>query len=272
MAQSGILVLDNNCYALLEDVIALHRFRANLQVADLVAAPSELNLLEAIGTRPLSVQQRLLRTMKTVLADRPLLAWPYDVLRQTAEALLRGESKVEITFTGKEWYLDDPTAAAQIQAAALETSNDMERQFDEMHDRARVRVRAEMKKRGWVDSWEEIRAFLDQHWRSSDMPAFFAEAYWRGLKLPGVAPTATLLDIPAWRLMTDADGVAVYARALAHEQPKKVHRKDLIQLIYLAGGSRRIIATADAAFLDAATAVLAGHANARAVHIRAMLQ
>ena len=72
----------------------------------------------------------------------------------------------------------------------------------------------------------------------------------------------------SWRLLLDAEGVGVYERAIAHKQPKFVHRLDLIQLVYLGLAPRRMIVTADRPLLRAANEILTlRYPNARAIHI-----
>ena len=76
----------------------------------------------------------------------------------------------------------------------------------------------------------------------------------------------------AWRLLLDAEGVAVYERAIATVQPKFVQRLDLLQLIYLAGESKRMIVTSDKGLLRAGNAILPGrYPGARAVHLDDLL-
>jgi hypothetical protein len=149
---------------------------------------------------------------------------------------------------------------------------ELEERYSALHAEARKQLRPIMKAHGWGDPWGSIRAFLERPWRPGDLREHFAGEMWRALGLPGDAPVKQLVANPTWSLMLDGEGVAVYGRALAHTQPKKVQRADLIQLVYLGGSDRRVIATADEPFLEAATAVLAGHANARAVHIDTMLE
>ena len=61
-------------------------------------------------------------------------------------------------------------------------------------------------------------------------------------------------------------------RAIALRQPKRVHRSDLIQLLYLAGVGKGMIITADQPFLEDARSVLHGRfMNVRAVHLEEML-
>jgi hypothetical protein len=269
--RSGILVLDNNCYGRLVSDQARERFCANLRVADLVAAPSEVNLLEAAAAPP-AVRAQLLATIKDILDDRPLLPWPFWLLRRIGEASLAGDPIVELDYSGTEWYFDDPKAVDDLRAKVEAFTRELEGPYSTMHANARKTLRRMMKQRGWGDAWGNTRAFLEQQWRPGDVRESFAAQLWRALGLPADAPVKELVANPAWSLMLDGEGVAVYARALAHTQPKKVQRADLIQLVYLGGADRRVIATADAAFLEAASAVLAAYPNARAIHIDRLLE
>ena len=95
---------------------------------------------------------------------------------------------------------------------------------------------------------------------------------WEAFKLPGPPPLEVLERNEPWRLMLDAEGVAFYEQVVAHEQPPRVQRLDLIQLPYLGIVRKRVLATADRGLLRAANAVLAGrYDNARAVDIRELV-
>ena len=112
-----------------------------------------------------------------------------------------------------------------------------------------------------------------QEWVGSDLRRDYAAVTWSALKLPGDAPVEALERNEAWRLLLDAEGIALYERAVARKQPKRVQRMDLLQLIYLAGARRRILATSDAGLLRAGAAILPGrYLNARVVSAADILE
>lgn len=267
--RSGILILDTNCYGRLSDPAARSRFEANIRTADWIPAPSQVNVAEAIAS-PTHIQRRLLPVINSILGKRALLIWPYELLRRVGQSLHDGNDTVWLDERGHEHYLADPAAAEALRPKAAAQMRAMKERFLRLHRGARVSLNRKMKAQGLNALWPDVGTFLEEYWRPSDMRQHFARAIWGSLRLPGDAPADLLVDAPAWSLMLDAHGVAVYW-AVARKQPKLVHQADLIQLPYLAGRERRMIATTDGPFLDAATAVLANHPNARAVHFSDLL-
>jgi hypothetical protein len=82
--------------------------------------------------------------------------------------------------------------------------------------------------------------------------------HWRWFELPGEAPFDRLLRIPAWKLLLDSEGAALFARAMVHQQPRVVQRSDLLQLVYLGASGMRILASADQPFIDMAQQIVHG--------------
>ena len=155
---------------------------------------------------------------------------------------------------------------------ALSFQRGIETTFAKFHADKRVQLQRKMRERGLKENFESTRDFLEREWFPGETRRMFAEVTWTGLGLPGDAPMEALEKDEAWRLLLDVEGVAAYERAVAMTQPKVVQRLDLIQLIYLAGENRRMIATADEGLLRVANLVLIGrYPNARAVNIGDLL-
>jgi hypothetical protein len=265
---TGILLLDNNCYSHLIKPGAMSAFRANLRVIDFVAQPSEVNLLEAAAA-PAPVRVRLFKVIRDVIGAQPVLAWPFRMLKEIGQAIARGEAVVTIGESGKEWYLDDDDAVSALQAEVKEFQERLEREFDRLHERNRKTIRSKMRNSGMEAAFESTAEFLDSYWQQSDTRRDYANVTWTSFGLPGEAPMDALNLNESWRLLLDAEGVAVYERAITKTQPKFVHRLDLIQLTYLGLAQRRMIATADAPLLRAANEILLSrYPNARAIHIK----
>lgn len=268
----GLLILDTNCYAQLESPDRLARLRSNLRVANLIAQPTELNLVEVTATAQASVRERLLATVRRVADGNALLPWPFKLLQQIGEAMARGQHNVAVEPSGKEWYLEDPAVASELRDEIITFQRDLEKTFSQFHARNRKRLQEAMKSRGVQDEFGSAREFLESFWSVSDMRRDYAEVTWSALSLPGKASLEQLTQNESWKLLLDAEGVAVYERAIARVQPKIVQRLDLIQLVYLGLARRRIIATADNALLRAADAVLLRrYENARAIHVSSLL-
>ena len=265
--QPGIAILDNSCYGFLEEPPPERAFRRNLRVADLVAYPSEVNLVEATAA-PDGIRERLLGTILRIGDGNPLLPWPFTLLKAIGQAILEGRTRFSLGPSGKEWYLEDLAAARALSAEVLAFQQGIEETFSRFHVENRQKLRRRMKESGVREDFSSAREFIERVWTGSDTRRDFAEVTWRGLKLPGDAPVDILERNEAWRLLLDAEGVAIYERGVATAQPKKVQRLDLIQLVFLGGAPRRVVATADKGFLRAANCILEGrYPNARAVDI-----
>jgi hypothetical protein len=260
-----LLILDNSCFAQLGDADTLARFRASLRTTDFAAVPSEINLLEA-SISPDYRQEKLFRTIAELENSRGLLPWPFRLLRSIGDAIAAGRPST-VETSGKEWYLQDLEATRELRSKLAAFRERVETSYLRFHTRTRDRLRAHMRERGIKDTFGSTRAFLEQYWWHGEMRQIWADVTWKHLKLPGDVPLARLEQSGPWRLYLDIEGVNTYW-AVANQQPRFVGRMDLLQLVYLGLARRRIIATADQGFLEAATAVLAGrYLNARAVHI-----
>src|SRR5688572_27960932 len=133
----GIAVIDNSCYRALAEENALARFRGNLAITDLEARASEVNLLEAAVTRPPSVRDRLLATIKDLAGTAGLLPWPFVILQRVGRAIANNERSFHIGPSGKEWYLNDKRAIEEIRDRADAFSEKLEDRFSELHNNAR---------------------------------------------------------------------------------------------------------------------------------------
>ena len=264
---SGILILDNDCYSHLEDEHARMRFRANLKTIDFVAQPTELTLVEA-GVAPAARRARVLGVMRELKGNQPLLLWPIALLKKISLAIVAGDPHLVIGASGKEWYLDDEAAIAQLVTEVQAFRLKLEYEYSVFHAKNRARFQRELKRLGLQADFESAADFLDSVWLRSPARQEYVDATWRGLQLPGAPPMNDINRNECWRLLLDGEGLAFYERVLVKVQPKRVHRADLLQLVYLGASPRRMIATADGPFLRAANTILTGrYGNARAVNI-----
>ncbi len=267
-----MLIVDNNCLSHLRRPGALERFRGSLRAADLVVVPTEINLLEATAAAPDKLRDDLIATLRAISGSEALLPWPFTLLRDIGAALTRGEHVYRAPESGKEWYLEDPEALREIRQEVLAFNETIETTFTALHETNRERLREALKARNARPDFEDARDFLERQWFDSDLRRHFASVTWRSFGLPDPVPFALLEANEAWRLLLDVEGLAVYERAVATETPKRVHRRDLIQLVYLAGSQRRILVTADNGLLRAGEAVLSKrYLNARVAHISGMI-
>ncbi len=218
------------------------------------------------------VQARLLRSIKDVTGDLPLLPWPFQLLQQIGQAIVGGRSSFVLEPTGKEGYLDDLLAAREIREEVVRFNREIEDTFSKYHAQARQQLQAQLRSMGVKEDFGSARDFLEQQWIGSESRRIFAEVTWTALDLPGQAPVEILEQNEAWRLLLDAEGAAAYERAVAKVQPKKAHRLDVLQLVYLANAQRRVLVTADRGLVRIGEAVLRSrYANARVVSLEEMI-
>lgn len=272
MRQPGLLILDNNCLRFLRGPDAVARFRASLDLADLVFVPTEVNLLEIAAAEPDDLQQDLVRILRTLAAGEPFLPWPFALLQSIGRSLVQGDTSFRAERLTFEEYLDNPSSLVDLRAEVIAFNARIEAEFSAFHDRRRQQLQAELKRRGQKEAYGNARTFLEQIWDGSEGRQAFADLTWQTFALPGSPPMHLLNGNEAWRLLLDIEGLAVYERTVARKQPKRVHRFDLIQLIYLAGAARqRIMATAEKPLIRAGNLVLTRYPNARVVHISDIL-
>jgi hypothetical protein len=262
---SGLLILDNNVFSRLLHPGEMARLLGNTRAADLVLQPTEINLLE-MAAAPEPVRTQLIGAMRQAAEGMALLPWPIKLLKGIGQAIADGEPTYRADASGAEWYLDDQAALSDLRDAVLRFNQRLEEAFNELHEKSRRRVTQMLRTTGGRDEHGSARAFIDGEWVNSDLRRAYAEVTWSALDLPGDAPITALEQNEAWRLLLDAEGAALYERALARQQPRRVQRMDLLQLIYLAGARRRILVTSDRGLLRVADAILPGrYLNARAV-------
>lgn len=268
----GIVVLDTSCYRYLAEPSALRRFTSNLRAAALTAAASEVNLIEAAGAGHADVQRQLIATIREVANGNPLLPWPFLLLRRSGRAILDGQSTFQTTESGNEWYLDDLEACRALRTRCLEFNDRLESAFTEFHERARVEIQEYIKRSGERRRRDGARDFLDNEWRGSPLYLSVMSTTWKAIGLPGEPHIASVSSNEQWSIFLDAEGLSIYQRGIAHEQPRRVQRKDVIQLPYLGAEGRRILATADEPFQGFARIVIEGrYLGARIVHIQELL-
>lgn len=270
--RQGLLLLDNSSYSRIASPTAMQQLKANMRAAWLEPAASEVNLLEASAASPPSVEAALIATIREFAGDRPLLEWPFALLRRLGRAVVDGQAIVRTGASGKEWYLEDAAARNALRAEVARFNNALEVHFAELHAKTRPKSQQWLKARGVRRTMSDLRTFLDVEWPTLDLRDHIARITWSSFGLPGEAPVQALLRVPAWRILLDIEGAALFARAIVHEQARIVQRFDLIQLVYLGASGIRLLATADRTFLAMAGQIVNGrYGGARVLHIDEML-
>jgi hypothetical protein len=265
---TGIAILDNNCLDVLADPESLRRFRGNLRAADWHVQLSEVNLLESVATSNAARQRHLVDTIREVAGGTFLLRWPFSILKELGEAIAAGKPNLIVEPMDAAAYLHGREESLKATSEVADFNRKVETAFNKLHERNRPHLRRRMRERGITDTFGSARAFLEDAWHEMDMRTVFAEVTWSHFRLPGKPPMEALELCEPWRILLDTEGVAVYERAVASNLPRRVQRMDLIQLVYLGLGERRMIITGDKGLLRAAEAIFPGrYKNARAVDI-----
>jgi len=271
-SDAGIVILDTNCYKFLERGDVNSRVSASLRAADMRIWPSKMNSLEAVASANAQVRDRSRAIMNRVADGRVLLPFPTDHLKQIGEAIVRGDTQYTVRSQGPDEMLTDAVLAAERQPEAETFLSGMEALFDAALSAARPEVQAALRRLGLLDSWASAADFLDGPWANPENRRAIVDQTWHTLGLPGDPPVDRLLNQETWKMAVDIDGLAMYQRTVLKKQPKRVQRRDLLQLLAMSLSHRRIIVTDDGAFLSAARALLERrYRNARAMHITELL-
>jgi hypothetical protein len=237
-------------------------------MVNLEIRPSTVNLLELAKHPHTGKRKALFKVMGALLAGGPLLPWPFKLLQEVGQSVLKGGGGFRIEYTGFEYITERPFAVARRDLAKARRFMDaLEATFNQVHDRGRPMVQRFLKERGGLrDPWGDPGTFLDHQWTTVQQLDTLVQAIWTQLGLPGAAPVQAALSNPAFRLFFEGLGVAVYERAVKVQQPRRVQHADLLQLPYLGGSHAGIIVTRDESFYRVASAILdARHANRRAM-------
>lgn len=269
----GAVILDTNAIKWLETEGARQRLRASLRAADLALWPSALNALEAVATENPRVRVRLLDTLRELSPSQHLLPLPTDLLRRVGESILAGDGGFVTPESGLEWLVHEPERITDEQVPqAGEIAAHSQHVWDEGHRKARRRVREILRAEGRRDPWGDVPSFLEQVWMRPQQLDTFIEGMWREMNLPAPAPLAALLENEAWRLYLEGFGATVYEHCVPSQVPKPAHVADVVQLVYLAGASRRVFVTEEKPLTRVAMAVLPRrHALSRVMHPRDLL-
>jgi hypothetical protein len=133
-----------------------------------------------------------------------------------------------------------------------------EASFRHAHTAAETALRPLLKEAGGSGRWPNVISFLDEVWTTASHAKDYLDHLWRKWRLGENAPVTALLNDEPWRLYFDGWGASVYARQIAHPQPRLVQHADLKQLVYLATAQNRVLATEDRGFRALANSVLSG--------------
>lgn len=258
--QPGIAIIDSNCLHRIVDPLLRDRVRSSLATAGFEVYPSVINAIEAAQAYPSALRNDLLGVVASLAEGKGLLPQVGDMLKRSGEALAAGETGFWSGRSGlEEALLDEPGLVTDEQAEELAQFMKMkESRFNEMHERARPKVRSFVKGKQGFEALIDAVAFIDQIWMTPSQQGDLLADLWSHLGLKGNAPVDALLAHPIWKAWLELEGIAVFERAISLEQPKRVDQNDLLLAVNLSLGPRRLLISDDRALRRAAGIVFVG--------------
>lgn len=252
---TGIAIIDTNCLKFLESPEERRLVTASLATADFDLWPTAINAVEAAKSKNQYVRDRVLTVLDALAEGKGLLPLPKQLLQRATDAIRDGYD----AFSGPMDLLrlkDRTSLSPEFCAAAQNWSDTLEEQFNAPLNTVRSQVQALIRAKPEQAPWATASTFLDQFWTTASQQDTLLQGFWESFGHTGQAPIEKMVPDPMWRMFLDLQGVAVFERAIEHEQPKRVDCADLLQLLYLTLRPRRILVTAEGPLFRAAKAVL----------------
>jgi len=256
ISKTGVVIIDSTCLKCFGNTKVLNRVRDNMRTVDLQIRLSAINVLEVMKTPNPTIRNRLLNIVRDISEGRSFLPWPFHLIERSGQAHASGEKYFWSEDSGHEQAVYGNSITQQDLDKAQKIMNSLETDFTHMHDNARKDLNAILREHKARDHWKTAAAFLDQQWTTESNLSYYIRGIWKKIKLPGKAPIEAILEDEIWRIFLEINGFAAFERAVQKKPPKRVHYPDLLQLIYVANNSRRIVVSSDGGFLRAARVIL----------------
>ena len=249
ISKTGVVIIDSSCLKCFGDNKVLQRIRENMRTVDLQIQLSAINVLEVMKTPSLTRRNRLLNIIRDISERRPFLPWPLDLIKRSGKAHASGEKGFWSGESGLEQVVYGNSITAKDVIGAQQLMDSLETDFTDMHENAGKELRPFLRKHKTADHWNTAAAFLDELWTTESHLSDYIRGIWKVIKLSGKAPIEAILEDEIWRIFLEINGFAAFERAVQKKPPKRVHYPDLLQLIYVANNSRRIVVSSDGGFL-----------------------
>jgi hypothetical protein len=254
-----ILILDNNAIRKLAHGPSKARLTANLKATGREFWPTGVNVLEALKSRDHQKRIRLLRILADLAGDAHALPLPTEALKLIAQGHAAGENTITWAEPRFTRLIRNPEEVTEDLASSVRKYFlDRERQFDATHEKAKSDALPLLNAGGGRARWPDVGSFLDEVWSPPEHLTAYVTGLWEDWSLPGAAPVSALLKDRSWRLYLEGWGAAMYARALAHPQPRRVEHSDLMQLVYGGSAKSTVFVTDDVGLLELGNAILRG--------------
>jgi hypothetical protein len=272
-SDSGALIVDTSCLKRLayDDVRA--RFVQQLRLIDFAPWPSAVNAIEVAALSDSRYRTRYQEVLRFLADGRALLPWPHDVLKDIGLALSQKHRRVRLRTSGFEFLIREPVGQEHV-ALAQRVTADSRQSWQNIYSHIRSDLQRFIRARLTAPPWSDAHAFLDEVVLEPAFLRTFVSSLWAAFDLPGKAPVQALLASGPWRAFIEAYGILAYERGIiTSAEPKQAHVWDLLQLVYIAGPSRKILVSEDRAFLRAAKLVIEGrYPNASVLHWDSFLE
>ncbi len=255
---SGVVIVDTNALKYLRDDVTRSRVVRSLRAADFFIWPSAINVVEAAESKNRGVRDALLRVLRDLARPLPVLPFPTNLLRDLAFAVKDGKQSAQIDRTNIERLLHDPDGNASLLKATTDFRRSTEAHFASLHESTRPKVQQLIKNEGLRQEWSSAPDFLDRLWMAPPLLPEFSKMFWDYFGMPPNIPADRLLELPAWRMFLELEGIAVFERSVTLEQPPAAHKFDMLQAVYLAAAPRRILVSEDKGTLRVGRALLLG--------------
>jgi hypothetical protein len=253
--RTGAVIVDATCIKYFEDDELRARVARSAAAADFSIWVTALTAVELAKGDNARVRQRGLAVLRALSKGKGLLPLPDDLLRAAASAFRTSDSGFQADLVDLSVAAPGDDFSVEFRDSAKEYANSYEQGREQLFTRARPYVQRELKAIG-ITRHEYPADFLENSWWNSRAAEVLLDRMWG---FYGVGDTPTIHAVQeslAWKLYLEAEAVTLFDRLILKKEPKRAGAIDMLQMVYLAAETRRILVTEDIAFRRAADAVI----------------